>query len=61
MPTLTDVHLLDELDFPASLQETAAAASPSWGVQLFGGARVFGDTQQAALFADTVERLRARL
>ena len=53
--------ILDALDFPASLQETVAAASPSWGVQLFGGARVFGDTQQAASFAAAVEHLRSQL
>ena len=49
--------ILDALDFPDSLLETAAAMPPSWGVQLFGGAQVFGDTEKAAIFANAVERL----
>lgn len=49
--------ILDALDFPASLLETASATPPSWGVQLFGGAQVFGNTESAALFARAVERM----
>lgn len=50
--------ILDALDFPDSLLETAKAASPGWGVQLFGGAQVFGDAERATLFAQAVERMR---
>lgn len=53
--------ILDALDFPASLFAAAAATPPSWGVQLFGGAQVFGDAEQAAIFADAVAQIRARL
>ncbi len=50
--------ILDALDFPDSLLETAEATPPGWGVQLFGGAQVFGDEDKAAIFAHTVERMR---
>lgn len=50
--------ILDALDFPASLRATAAAAHPSWGVQIFGGAEVFGDPQRARIFQAAVERIR---
>ena len=53
--------ILDALDFPDSLNETAAAMPSSWGVQLFGGAQVFGDAEKAAIFAGAVERMRQRL
>ena len=49
--------ILDALDFPASLLETADATPPSWGVQLFGGAQVFGNAENATLFAGAVERM----
>jgi len=49
--------ILDALDFPDSLLETAEATRPSWGVQLFGGAQVFGDDDKAAVFAHAVERM----
>ncbi|MBE2240846.1 MAG: hypothetical protein IAE81_23880 [Caldilineaceae bacterium] len=52
--------ILDVLDFPDSLFATAEAELPSWGVQLFGGAQVFGDTQQAALFATAAAQIRQR-
>lgn len=50
--------ILDALDFPASLEATAASARPSWGVQLFGGARVFSDPARARAFRAAVERIR---
>lgn len=53
--------ILDALDFPASLLATAAATPPSWGVQMFGGAQVFGDAEQAARFAAVVAQIRERL
>ena len=53
--------ILDALDFPDSLRETAAADRPSRGVQLFGGARVFAEPERAANFAAAVERMRTRL
>ena len=42
--------ILDALDFPDSLLATAASSWPSWGVQLFGGAAIFGDPAQATVF-----------
>jgi hypothetical protein len=50
--------ILDALDFPASLLQTAEASPPSWGVQLFGGAQIFADAQKAAIFARAVERMQ---
>ena len=53
--------ILDALDFPDSLSATAASRQPSWGVQLFGGAQVFSDPDQAAIFRTAVERIRQSL
>ena len=50
--------ILDALDFPASLQATAAATHPSWGIQLFGGSRVFSDAAQSRIFGAAVEQIR---
>jgi hypothetical protein len=50
--------ILDALDFPASLLETAASTRPSWGVQIFGGARILGDREQARIFQSAVEQIR---
>jgi hypothetical protein len=53
--------ILDELDFPDSLVAAAEASRPSWGVQLFGGGRVFAEPEQARLFASAVEQIRRQL
>lgn len=53
--------ILDALDFPASAQASAESVVPSWGLQLFGGASVFRDPAQGALFRQVVEQIRARL
>jgi hypothetical protein len=53
--------ILDVLDFPASLQAVADSPVPSWGVQLFAGAPLFADAEQARIFADAVEKIRRRL
>lgn len=53
--------ILDALDFPASLTETAGSPVPSWGLQLFGGASVFRDPQQAEIFKQAVAQIRANL
>jgi hypothetical protein len=50
--------ILDALDGPASLSETAAAARPSWGLQIFGGAGVFADPAFAQVFQEAVGRIR---
>jgi hypothetical protein len=42
--------ILDALDGPASLIETATAAQPSWGLQIFDGASVFADPASAQVF-----------
>lgn len=51
--------ILDVLDFPWSLETTAASARPSWGVQLFGGVQVLSDPDQAATFRTLVQQMRA--
>ncbi len=53
--------ILDVLDFPDSLRAVAACATPSWGVQLFGGADVFADPQLAKIFREGAERIRQSL
>lgn len=50
--------ILDVLDFPDSLIAAAEAANPSWGIQMFGGARVFEDPETAGIFRSAVERIR---
>lgn len=49
--------ILDALDFPDSLLAVAESTVPSWGVQLFGGAQVFGDPVRAQQFRSAVERM----
>jgi hypothetical protein len=51
--------ILDALDGPGALAETAASQRPSWGVQVFGGAQLFADPAQARVFQDAVGRIRA--
>ena len=53
--------ILDALDGPASLRETAAADRPSDGLQIFDGARVFREPALAAEFATAIEQIRSRL
>ena len=61
VPAANPVQLiLDALDFPASLLATAEAERPGWGVQMFGGAHLFADTERAAIFAQAVEQMHRR-
>lgn len=53
--------ILDALDFPDSLLAAAASAQPSWGMQLFGGASVFGDPDKAQIFRAAVEQIQQRV
>lgn len=53
--------ILDALDFPDSLLATEESSQPSWGLQLFGGAQVFRDPEQAQIFAAAVEQMRQRV
>lgn len=53
--------ILDALDFPNSLLETAKASKPGWGLQLFGGAKVFADPLQAKIFWEAVEEIQKRM
>jgi hypothetical protein len=50
--------ILDALDFPGSLLETAKASKPGWGLQLFGGAKVFANPLQAKIFWEAVEQIQ---
>jgi hypothetical protein len=49
--------ILDVLDGPASLLETAAAARPSWGLQVFGGASIFAEPARAQVFQSAVAQI----
>jgi hypothetical protein len=53
--------ILDALDGPESLDETAAATRPSWGLQVFGGASIFADPAAAERFRAAAERIRGVL
>ena len=53
--------ILDVLDFPDSLLAAAESPTPSWGIQLFGGARLFNDHSQAIIFGQAIEQIRRRL
>ena len=50
--------ILDALDFPDSLTATAAAAVPSWGLQMFGGADIFRDPAKAEVFRTAVNQIQ---
>lgn len=50
--------ILDAADFPDSLTETAASDVPSWGIQMFAGAPLFADPDNARLFKRAVEAIR---
>jgi hypothetical protein len=50
--------ILDVLDFPDSLLAVAVSTQPSWGVQIFGGAEIFGDPEKAAVVGSAVELIR---
>lgn len=52
--------ILDALDFPDSMLAVAESPNPSWGIQLFGGAEVFGDPERARVFRAAVEQIQAR-
>lgn len=51
--------ILDAQDGPGSLSETAAAARPSWGLQVFDGASMFADANFARTFRAAVSRIRS--
>ena len=53
--------ILDALDYPESLLATVDASSPSWGVQIFGGAEIFADVDKATIFRDSVAAMRSVL
>lgn len=51
--------ILDALDFPNSLHQTATPGVPSWGIQLFAGAPLFQDADKARAFHHAVEVIRS--
>lgn len=53
--------ILDALDFPDSLTAVAAAANPSWGLQMFAGASLFENPETAAAFRSAVQQIRKTL
>lgn len=50
--------ILDALDFPKSLLETAKSTVPSWGLQMFDGAKIFADPTRAEIFRTAVEEIK---
>jgi hypothetical protein len=53
--------ILDALDFPASLDATANATMPGWGLQIFGGAEIFKSDENARHFQQAVEIMKERI
>ncbi len=53
--------ILDVLDYPESLEATAASSVPSWGVQIFGSAEVFADPARARVFQEQVSQIRGTI
>ena len=51
--------ILDALDFPASMEAAAAAAVPSWGLQMYGGASLLEDPGRLAVWRELLARMRA--
>jgi hypothetical protein len=51
--------ILDASDGPASMIETASAARPSWGLQIFDGASVFADPASAQVFQRAVAMIHS--
>jgi hypothetical protein len=50
--------ILDALDFPDSLLATAESAVSSWGLQMFGGAQIFGDPIKGEIFRSAIETIQ---
>jgi len=59
-PTHKVQLILDALDGPESLAETAQSTVPSWGLQVFGGAQIFADGELAAQFRDAVAQIQRK-
>jgi hypothetical protein len=53
--------ILDVLEFPASLQETALSEVPSLGIQIFGGGRIFEEDNKVQELAWQVAKILNRL
>lgn len=53
--------ILDALDGPQSLYETAQASTPSWGLQVFGGAQIFSDASLRQSFNNAVTQIHSRI
>ena len=51
--------ILDALDFPGSLLAAAQSKVPTCGLQLYGGASVFSDPDQAEIFKKAVNQIRS--
>ncbi len=60
-PTSKVQLILDAMDYPDSLVETSASAVPSWGIQMFAGAPLFENPDQANLFRQSVEAIRSTI
>ena len=53
--------ILDAQDFPDSLLALADSEPASYGIQMFGGARIFAELDQARIFREAVEVIRQSL
>jgi hypothetical protein len=53
--------IIDALDGPEALRETAESLRPTRGLQLFGGAQIFADAELGDAFVAAVGRIRGAL
>lgn len=53
--------ILDALDGPRTLLETAVSNEPSWGVQVFGGAKLWEDPELGDAFSRAVRQIQATI
>jgi hypothetical protein len=53
--------ILDALDFPESLLETARSPIPSWGLQMLNGVQIFSDPTKSGVFKHAVTQIQNRV
>ena len=53
--------ILDMLDFPQSLEAAAESSVPTWGIQVFGGSKIFQDPEKMDIFTAAVNQIKQKL
>ena len=53
--------ILDNLDYPGGLADTAESEVPTWGFQLFAGGEIFLDPSKRTVFRSAVQSIKSRI